>query len=69
MRNRRGVMFINPGSIGLPRNHHPEAQYAVLDMDTLAVHLRSVPYDIEKAMSYYKDHVDFFYRDRLKKGI
>ena len=69
MRNRHAVMFINPGSIGQPRNHHPEAQYAVLDMNTLTVSMRSVPYNITKTMSYFKENIDIFYKEKKKKGI
>lgn len=69
MRNRHAVLFINPGSVGQPRNHHPQAQYAILDMDTLSVSMRSVPYDIKKAQSFFDGSVDDFYRDRLTNGI
>lgn len=69
MRNSHVVFFINPGSVGQPRNHHPEAQYAVFDSDTMSVHMRSVAYDIKTAMSYFEPDVDIFYRDRLKNGI
>lgn len=68
-RNRHAVMFINPGSVGQPRNHNPFAQYAILDIDTLNVNLRSVEYDVESAMALYDGSVDDFYRIRLKKGI
>lgn len=69
MRNQHAVLFINPGSVGQPRNHHPQAQYAVLDMETLSVHMRSVLYDIEKAQSFFDGSVDEFYRARLTNGI
>lgn len=69
MRNKHAVLFINPGSVGQPRNHHPQAQYAILDIDTLSVNMRSVPYDVEKAQSYFDGGVDEFYRDRLTNGI
>lgn len=69
MRNRHAVLFVNPGSVGQPRNHHPQAQYAVLDTETLSVGMKSVPYDIRKAMSYFAGSTDDFYRTRLKYGI
>ena len=69
MRNYHSVLFINPGSVGQPRNHHPEAQYAILNLQTMAVHMRSVPYNIKKAQTYYTDNVDLFYKNRLSKGI
>ena len=69
MRNKHAVLFINPGSVGQPRNHHPEAQYAVFDTDTMSVELRSVPYDVSRAMAYFDKGVDDFYRSRLKNGV
>ena len=69
MRNKHAVLFINPGSVGQPRNHHAEAQYAIVDTDTKAVNMRSVKYDVEKAMNFFGNDVDRFYRDRLKNGI
>ena len=69
MRNKHAVLFINPGSVGQPRNHHAEAQYAIFDSDTKAVDMRSVKYDIKKTMSMFGTDVDVFYRDRLKNGI
>lgn len=68
-RNSHAVLFVNPGSIGQPRNHRPEAQYALLDTETMSVTLRCVPYDVEGAMSLYHGQVDPFYRDRLKTGV
>ena len=69
MRNRHAVTFINPGSVGQPRNHNPLAQYALFDGKTMSVTLKSVPYDIDAAMNEYDGSVDIFYRDRLARGI
>lgn len=69
MRNKHAVIFINPGSVGQPRNHHPEAQYSIFDSDTLSVNMRSVPYDVKKAVALFGNDVDCFYRDRLKNGV
>lgn len=69
MRNKHAVLFINPGSVGQPRNHHPQAQYVVFDTDTRSVDMRSVDYDIEKAASYFDGRVDDFYRKRLFNGV
>ena len=69
MRNQHAVTFLNPGSVGQPRNHHSEAQYAIFNSTTLSIHMRSIPYDVEKAMSFFNDSVDVFYRDRLEHGI
>lgn len=69
MRNKHAVKFINPGSVGQPRNHHSQAQYALIDIDTLSVSLRSISYEVDKAMSIYRGDIDNFYRDRLKNGV
>lgn len=69
MRNKKAVFFINPGSVGQPRNHNPNAQYAILDTDTMSVDMRSVPYPVEKTMQKYDVSVDEFYRERLEYGI
>ena len=68
-RNKHAVLFINPGSVGQPRNHNPAAQYALLDIRTMTVVLRAVPYDVEAAMASYDGSVDDFYRARLKTGV
>jgi len=69
MRNKKSVLFINPGSVGQPRNHNPNAQYAILDMDSMGVELRYIKYPNDKAMALYDGSVDDFYRLRLKNGI
>ena len=69
MRNKKSVLFINPGSVGQPRNHNPNAQYAILDTESMGVELKSVKYPKEEAMNLYDGNVDDFYRKRLEKGI
>ncbi|MBO4899331.1 MAG: metallophosphoesterase family protein [Lachnospiraceae bacterium] len=68
-RNKHKVMFINPGSVGQPRNHDPNAQYALIDTDTGSVFMRSVPYNVDAAMATYDGSVDDFYRKRLLLGV
>lgn len=68
MRDKKRTLFINPGSVGQPRNHDPRAQYAVLDFEN-GVFLNSVEYDVDCEMSLYGGEVDDFYRSRLEKGI
>ena len=68
-RNKHAVLFINPGSVGQPRNHNPAAQYALLDINTRTVILRTVEYDVDSAMMLYDGSVDGFYKTRLKSGI
>lgn len=68
-RNTKRTIFINPGSVGQPRNHNPRAQYAILNVDTLEIQLCSVGYDIEEEISLFPKEIDEFYSNRLRKGI
>ena len=68
-RNKHAVTFINPGSVGQPRNHNPRAQYAIFDSDTLSVTMRCTDYPADKAMALYDGSVDDFYRARLEYGV
>ena len=69
MRNKKSVLFVNPGSVGQPRNHNPNAQYAILDADSMSVEMRYVKYPKDRAMALYDGSVDDFYRLRLDNGI
>ncbi len=68
-RNRKKTVFLNPGSVGQPRNHDPRANYAIWEPETGECLMRSVSYDVEKAMSHFHGQVDDFYRSRLQIGI
>lgn len=68
-RDKKKTIFINPGSVGQPRNHNSRAQYVYLDIETQIVHFNAVTYDIDKEMSLYRDKIDTFYKTRLQKGI
>lgn len=68
MRNRKKTVFINPGSVGQPRNHDPAAQYAILDFETGVTFYR-VPYDIKYEQSLYPKEIDAFYKTRLQYGV
>lgn len=69
LRNKKAVVFINPGSVGQPRNQNPCAQYAVLYMPSKKTELRAVEYDVEYEQSLFPDELDVFYKSRLKSGI
>ena len=69
MRNKKSVLFINPGSVGQPRNHNSNAQYAILDTDSMGVELRYVEYPKDKAMALYDGSIDDFYCKRLENGV
>lgn len=69
LRNKKAVVFINPGSVGQPRNQNPCAQYAVLHLPSKRTELRAVEYDVEYEQSLFPDEIDEFYKSRLKSGI
>lgn len=69
LRNKKAVMFINPGSVGQPRNQNPYAQYAVISFPSKRVELRAVEYDVQAEQALYPAEVDEFYRTRLKYGV
>ncbi len=69
MRNKKKTIFINPGSVGQPRNHDPRAQYAVVDFLSGDIHFKKVEYDIADEQKYFGGFVDEFYKTRLKDGI
>ena len=62
-------MFVNPGSVGQPRNCNPNAQYAVVDFETASVSFESVAYDVKLEQSLFTEVLHPYYRDRLEKGI
>ncbi len=68
-REKKRTLFINPGSVGQPRNHNPFAQYGILDLKTDNYEHRCVWYDIEVERKFFSDIVDKFYKDRLILGI
>lgn len=69
MRNKKKTVFINPGSVGQPRNHNPRAQYAILDTQTGECQLLSAEYDIAFEQSLYPAEIDRFYKERLSRGV
>ncbi len=68
-RNKKRTIFINPGSVGQPRNHNPYAQYGILDLKTGNYEHRCVWYDVEAEQKLFNDSVDSFYKTRLTLGI
>lgn len=68
-RNKKRTIFINPGSVGQPRNHNPRAQYAYVNLDQEIFMFNSVNYDIDSERALFTDGVDRFYSDRLINGI
>lgn len=69
MRNKKRTIFLNPGSVGQPRNQNPEAQYLFVNFSDEIFHFNSVSYDIKFEQSLYNDKIDSFYSERLTNGI
>lgn len=68
MRNLKKTVFLNPGSVGQPRNHNPFAQYLYIDFMLGTIHHNAVPYDIELEKSFFTEEVNEFYKERLTFG-
>lgn len=68
-RGEKKTLFVNPGSIGQPRNHNPRAQYAVLDTRFGDVALASCSYPIQVEQALYPSELPAFYKERLTIGI
>lgn len=68
-RFKKKTVFLNPGSVGQPRNHNSAAQFLVLDTETEELYFAKSYYDIEYEQSLYKGQVDEFYKNRLKEGV
>ena len=68
-RNKKRTIFINPGSVGQPRNHNPYAQYGILDICSGGYEHRCVWYDVKEEQKLFSDNVDSFYKERLTLGI
>ena len=68
-RNKKKVVFINPGSVGQPRNLNPLAQFVILDTDSQELYFEKVAYDIKCEQNFYAGNVDEFYKNRLKEGV
>jgi len=69
MRNKKKTVFINPGSVGQPRNLNPMAQYCILDTNTEQIDMRKIYYNIEKEQEAYHGYVNDFYKERLTLGV
>ncbi len=48
-------LYINPGSVGQPRDRDPRASYALLDIEAWDVEFRRVEYDVARAQARIKE--------------
>lgn len=68
-RNKKKTIFLNPGSVGQPRNLNPLAQFLIVNTGTEEIRFCTVPYDIEKEQKLFTDEVSAFYKKRLTWGV
>lgn len=68
-RNKKKTIFLNPGSVGQPRNHNRCAQYAYIDLSSDIIHLNAISYDVESEQQLFTPEIDIFYKARLANGI
>lgn len=69
MRNEKRTVFVNPGSVGQPRNHNSATNYVLLDVADGSMEFDNILYDVKQAQSLFTEDVDSFYKERLDKGI
>ena len=46
--------ILNPGSVGQPRDHNPQASYAIFDTEKFTWELRRTPYNISAVQERIK---------------
>jgi putative phosphoesterase len=65
-----GVLIINPGSVGQPRDNDPRASYAIVNTTTLTASIQRVPYNIKAAaQKIIKAGLPSFLAERLYRGV
>ncbi len=65
----RDRYFVNPGSVGQPRDGDPRASFAILDTEEISVELIRVEYDIQAAMKAVRESgLPQFLAERLQVG-
>jgi putative phosphoesterase len=64
------TMFLNPGSVGQPRDSDPRCSYAILDLPSMAVHFHRLDYDVDGAARAVREAglPDFLWQ-RLLQGV
>ncbi|MBI5116779.1 metallophosphoesterase family protein [Candidatus Poribacteria bacterium] len=65
----RDRYFINPGSVGQPRDGDPRASFAMLDLEETTIEIIRVEYDVTAAMkAVLKAGLPHFLAERLQVG-
>ncbi len=66
---RDKVYFINPGSVGQPRDDNPLASFGLLDTDAMTFELVRLEYDVQRAAQRVREaRLPRFLADRLIMG-
>ena len=69
MLSPRNRHFINPGSVGQPRDGDPRASFAILDTEEFSFEIIRLKYDIDSAMkAVLKSGLPQFLAERLQVG-
>ena len=62
-------VFVNPGSVGQPRDGDPRAAFAIWDYERARVEFYRVEYDVEKTQAKMRDaRLPTYLIDRLSRG-
>jgi len=67
VREHRGKLFVNVGSVGLPRDHGNLAAFAVYDDEAHAFEIVRVPLDVEAILTAYGNDIDDSVRACLRR--
>lgn len=63
-------LYLNPGSVGQPRDRDTRASYALLDLDSWDVEFRRVEYDVALAQAHIREAgLPEFLAERLSIGV
>jgi predicted phosphodiesterase len=69
-RDKKKTIFINPGSVGQPRNHENKSQYVIFDTQSKDISFYKCSYNIKDEQKNYDMYsVDTFYKIRLGEGV
>lgn len=68
IRKVKSTTFVNPGSVGQPRDGNPRAAFAIVDLNAKHVNQYRVDYNIDEIAHLTKEYLPRNLADRLYKG-
>lgn len=68
-RNKKKTIFLNPGSVGQPRDLNNRLSFALIDVISEECQIIRDEYDIKIEQSYFESSIDEFYCKRLERGV